>query len=78
MYVLSYWYCFSAQSSIILVLFPSLLRNSGNKHQNNTPMGAETVRPSSTNVILYIFILLSYAPQQYISSSNLLNELNDV
>ena len=29
-------------------LFPSLLRNWGNKHQNNTLVSAETVRHSST------------------------------
>ena len=34
-------------------LFPSLLRNSGNKHQNNTLVGTETVRHSSTYIILY-------------------------
>ena len=35
-------------------LFPSLLRNSGNKHQNNPLVSAETVRHSSTYIILYV------------------------
>ena len=34
-------------------LFPSLLRNSGNKHQNNPLVSTETVRDSSTYIILY-------------------------
>ena len=34
-------------------LFPSLLRNSGNKKQNN-PFVSTTVRLSSTYIILYI------------------------
>ena len=36
-------------------LFPLLLRNSGNKHQNNPLVSAETFRHSSTYIILYIF-----------------------
>ena len=35
-------------------LFPSLLRNSGNKHQNNPLVRTETIRPSSTYIILYV------------------------
>ena len=35
-------------------LFPSVLRNSGNKHQNDPLMGTETVCHSSTYVVLYI------------------------
>ena len=34
-------------------LFPSLLRNSGNKHQNNPLVSAQTVRHASTYIILY-------------------------
>ena len=34
--------------------FPSLLCNSGNKHQNNTLVSAWTVRHSSTYIILYV------------------------
>ena len=37
-----------------LCLFPSLLRNSGNKHRNNPLVSVETVRHSSTYFILYI------------------------
>ena len=36
------------------VLFPSLLRNSGNKHQNNPLVSVETVRHSSAYIILYV------------------------
>ena len=32
----------------------SLFRNSGNKHKNNPRVSAETVRHSSTSIILYI------------------------
>ena len=35
-------------------LFPSLLCNSGNIHQNNPLVSTETIRHSSTNIILYI------------------------
>ena len=38
-------------------LFPSLLHNSGNIHQNNTPVSAETVRHSSTYIILYLLLV---------------------
>ena len=47
--------CFCAHSSDFLYLFPSLLHNSGNKHQNNPLVSAESVRHSSTYIILYIF-----------------------
>ena len=36
------------------VLFPSLLHKSGNKHQNNPLVSVETVRHSSSYIILYI------------------------
>ena len=39
-------------------LFPLLLRNSGNKHQNNPLMSAETVRHSCTYIILNVYILV--------------------
>ena len=35
-------------------LFPSLLRNAGNKHRNNPRVSAETVRHSSTYIIIYM------------------------
>ena len=35
------------------VLFPLLLHNSGNKHQNNPLVSAETVCHSSAYIILY-------------------------
>ena len=37
---------------LFLQLFPSLLRNSGNKHKNNPVVSAETVRHSKTYIIL--------------------------
>ena len=44
-------------------LFPSLLRNSGNKPQNNPLVSAETVRHSSTYIILYVLLhKLQYLP----------------
>ena len=55
MYVLS-WRTVSALTRVLFwCLFPSLLRNSGNKHQNNSLVGAETVRHSSTYIILYVY-----------------------
>ena len=39
---------------LLWCLFPSLLRNSGNKHQNNLLVSAETVRHSCTYIILYV------------------------
>ena len=54
MYVLS-WGTVSATTRVLLLyLFPSLLLNSENKHQNNPLVSAETVRHSSTYIILYI------------------------
>ena len=47
--------CFCAHSSVVLCLFPSLLRNSGNKHKNNPLVSAETVRHLSTYIILYVY-----------------------
>ena len=47
MYVLS-WRNVSVLTRVLFwCLFPSLLRNSGNKHQNNPLVSAETVRHSS-------------------------------
>ena len=55
MYVLS-WRTVSALTRVLFwYLFPLLLRNSGNKHQNNPLVSAETVRHSSTYIILYEF-----------------------
>ena len=39
---------------LFLCLFPSLLRNSGNKHQNKPLVSSEIYRQSSTYIILYI------------------------
>ena len=54
MYVLS-WRTISALTRVLFwCLFPSLLHNSGNKHQNNPLVSAETVRHESTYIILYV------------------------
>ena len=54
MYVL-WWRTVSALTWVLFwCLFPSLLRNAGNKHQNNPLVSAETVRHSSIYIILYI------------------------
>ena len=47
--------CFCTHSSVILVLFPSLLRDSGNKHQNNPFVSTITV-PHSSNLHTLFFI----------------------
>ena len=39
---------------LLWCLFPSLLRNTGNKHQNNPFVSAEAVRHWSTYIIIYI------------------------
>ena len=54
MYALS-WRTVSALTQVLFwCLFPSLLRNSGNKHQNNPLVSAETVCHSSRYIILFI------------------------
>ena len=54
MYVLS-WRTVSVPTRVLFwYLFPSLLRNSGNKHQNNPLLSAETIRHSSTYITIYI------------------------
>ena len=51
MYVLQ-WRTVSTITQVLFwYLFPELLRNSGNKHQNNPLVSAETVRHSSTYII---------------------------
>ena len=59
MYVLS-WRTVSALTQVLFLwLFPSLFRNSGNKHKNNPLLNAETVPHSNTCIILYSFMLYS-------------------
>ena len=54
MYVLS-WRTVSTPTRVLfLCLFPSLLRNSGNKHKNYPFVSTETVRHLSTYIILYV------------------------
>ena len=51
MYVLSWRIVSALTRGLFWCLFPSLLRNSGNIHQNNSLVSAETVRHSSTYII---------------------------
>ena len=53
MYVLSRRTVSALTRVLLLCLIPLLLRNSGNKHKNNPLVSAETVRHSSTYIILY-------------------------
>ena len=53
MYVLSWRTVSALTRALIWCLFPALLCNSGNKHQNNPLVSAETVRHESTYIILY-------------------------
>ena len=55
MYVLSLQTVFALTRVLFWYLFPSLLRNSGNKYQNNPLVSAETVHHSSIYIILYVF-----------------------
>ena len=61
MHVLSWWTVSTCTRVFFWYLFPWLLRNSGNKHQNNPFMSAETVRHSSTYIILYVCHLIKKA-----------------
>ena len=55
MYVLLWqWTVYALTRVLFWCLFPLLLRNSGNQHKNNPLVSAETVRHSSTYIILYI------------------------
>ena len=54
MYVILWLTVFALTRVLFWYLFPSLLRNSGNKHQNNRLVNAETVRHSSAYIILYL------------------------
>ena len=59
MYVLL-WQTVSAFTRVLFwCWFPLLLRSSGNKHQNNPLMSAETVGHSNTYIILYLLQLLT-------------------
>ena len=54
MYVLLWRTVYALTRVLFWSLFPSLLRNSGNKHQNNPLVSAQTVRHASTYIILYV------------------------
>ena len=53
MYVLSSQTVSAPTQVLFLCLFPSMLRNSGNKHKNNSLVNAETFLHSSIYIILY-------------------------
>ena len=55
MYVRSWWTVSALTRVLFWYLSPSLLHNSGNKHQNNPFVSTETVCHSNTYIILYIF-----------------------
>ena len=46
--------CLCTHDRVILVLFPDLRSNEGNKHQNKTRVSAYTVRHKSTHIILFL------------------------
>ena len=52
--VLSWRTVYALIRVLLWCLFPSLLRNQGNKRQNNPLVSAKTVHHSSTCIILYI------------------------
>ena len=54
MYVPSWWTVPALTRVLFRCSFSLLLRNSGNKHQNNLLVSADTVRHLSTHIILYI------------------------
>ena len=56
MYVLSWWTVSVLPLVLFWYWFPSLLRNSGNKHQQNPLVSVETVRHSSICIVLYLSI----------------------
>ena len=74
MYVLPWWTNSALTRVLFCQLFPSLLRNSGNKHQNNPLVSAETVRHSSAYIILYVIIRGISARHQYLLAHALAGE----
>ena len=59
MYVLLWRTVYALTRVLFWCLFPSLLRNSGNEHQDNPLVSALTVRHASAYIILYIFTHIS-------------------
>ena len=54
MYVLEWRTVSALMRGLFGCLFPELRSNEGNKYQNNTRVGAETVRHESTYIILFL------------------------
>ena len=66
MYVLSWGTVSALTRGLVWYLFPSLLRNSGNKHQNNPLVSTETVRRHSiTYIILYLNLWVHASIKSY-------------
>ena len=61
------WRTVSALTRVLFwYVFPSLLRNSGNKHQNNPLVSAETIRHSGSYIILSIYnVITTYIYQKF-------------
>ena len=57
MYVLLWQTVYALTRVLFWCLFPSLLCNSWNKHQNNTPVSAYTVCHTGTYIVLYTSII---------------------
>ena len=58
MYLLFRWTIPALTRVLFWCLFPSLLGNSGNKHQNNPLLSTETVCHSNTYIILFVCAIL--------------------
>ena len=72
MYVLLWRTVYALTQVLFWWIFPSLLRNSGNKHQNYPLVSARTVRHTSTYIIFYIW---NYLPPGMIHSPGYLWEV---
>ena len=77
MYALSWWTVSVLTRVLFWYLFPSLLRNSGNKHQNNPLVSAETIRHSSTYIILYILAMIILKYSQKTMTCTVQNKYHD-
>ena len=77
-YVLS-WRTISALTRVLFwYLFAELLLNSGNKHQINPLVSGETIRHSSTYIILYILDCVIMAPDCMCFHLSIDGEYHDV
>ena len=73
------WRTVSALTRVLFwYLFASLLRNSGNKHQNNPLVSAESNRLSSTYIILYDLIRHSTYGSYNIPDTHALSQVSTI